>query len=262
MTGDLGTARATALDYLERLIDRGRGIEEAMSAASALPSDVRRWQEDCASAIAELSGGRKSHWLSREFSAALLVRSPDGSAVVEADGVEIVRRLLDVLAQARLSLTLSLDDAGAADPAVPRRFEFVRSRALRPVLERAFAESRAALDRREFERSLVLSSGVIEALITDALEHAPATRGDGDGDGDQRSREDIARWSFDERVAAAQRLGLVRNGCARLPAAARRCRELSDGTGALPAGVVVTERDARVTSQVLHVVMRDLDPGR
>jgi len=260
MTGDPGTARTTAIGYLDRLIDRGRRIADAMSAAAAPRSDARRWQADCASAIAGLSGGRKAHWLSREFSAALLVRSPDGSAVVEADGVEIVRRLLDVLAQARLSLTLSIDDAGAADQPAPRRFEFVHSRALRPVLERAFAESRAALDRREFERALVLSSGVIEALITDALEHALAVRRNGDGD--LPSSDEVARWSFDERVAAAQRLGLVRNGCARLPASARQCRELTDGAGALAAGVVVTERDARVTSQVLHVVIRDLDPGR
>ena len=257
---DLGIARTTAIGHLDRLIDRGRRIEGAMRAGAAPPSDARRWQEDCASAVADLSGGRKAHWLAREFSDALLVRSPDGSAAVEAEVVEIVRRLLNVLAQARLSLTLSIDDGGAPDPALPRRFEFVHNRALRPVLERAFAESGDALDRREFERSLVLSSGAIEALITDALEHALVTRCDGGGD--RPSREDIARWSFDERVAAAQRLGLLRNGCARLPAAARQCREWSDGTGAAEAGVVVTERDARVTHQVLHVVMRDLDPGR
>jgi len=261
MTGDLRTARATAIAHLDRLIARGRHIADAMDAADA-PPGVEAWQQDCAAAIAELSGGSKAHWLSREFSAALLVRSPDGSAMVEAGRAEIVRRLLDVLAQARTSLTLSIDDvSAAADAAAPRRFEFVHRRALRPVLERAFAESRAALERREFERALVLCSGIIEALVTDAIEHELALRR-GRGDADLPSSDAVADLSFDERVAAAQRLGLIRNSCARLPASARRCRELSDSDGALAADIVVTERDARVASQVLHVVVRDLDPGR
>jgi len=256
MTGDLRTARATAIAHLDRLIVRGRRIADAMD------GDVGGWQRECAAAIAELSGGSKAHWLSREFSAALLVRSPDGAAIVEAGRAEIVRRLLDVLAQARTSLTLSIDDVGAAaDAAAPRRFEFVHRSALRPVLERAFAESRAALDRREFARALVLSSGIIEALVTDAVEHELAVRR-GRGEADLPSNDAVAAWSFDERIAGAQRLGLIRNGCARLPGIARRCRELSDADGALAADIVVTEREARVTSQVLHVVVRDLDPGR
>ena len=242
MTDDLRTARATAIAHLDRLIARGRHMADAMDAADA-PPGVEAWQQDCAAAIAELSGGSKAHWLSREFSAALLVRSPDGSAIVEAGRAEIVRRLLDVLAQARTSLTLSIDDvSAAADAAAPRRFEFVHRRALRPVLERAFAESRAALERREIEHELALRRGR--------------------GDADPASSDAVTGWSFDERVAAAQRLGLIRNSCARLPASARRCREFSDSDGALAADIVVTERDARVASQVLHVVVRDLDPGR
>jgi len=261
MTGDLATARATAIAHLDRLIARGRRIADEMG-AGAPPAGVQGWQQDCAAAIAGLSGGSKAHWLSREFSAALLVRSPDGAAMVEADGAEIVRRLLDVLAQARTSLTLSIDDVNAASgAAAPRRFEFVHRGALRPVLERAFADSRAALDRREFERALVLSSGVLEALVTDAIEHELEVRR-GRGDADLPPGESVAGWSFDERIAAAQRLGLIRNGCARLPASARRCRESSGADGVLAADIVVTERDARVTSQVLHVVIQDLDPGR
>jgi len=245
-----------AIGHLDRLIARGRQLD------SGSPADTGRWQQDCASAISGLAGGSKAHWLSREFSAALLVRSSDGAAVVEADSREIVRRLLDVLAQARMSLHLSIDDgAGASSAAVaPRRFEFVHRTALRPVLERAFAEGREALERRDFGRALVLCSGVIEALITDALEHELGVRR---GRGDAAASSDaVAGWSFDERIAAAQRLGLIRNSCARLPGIARHCRESSDGDGALAAGVAVAERDARLTSQVLHVVIRDLDPGR
>jgi hypothetical protein len=72
----------------------------------------------------------------------------------------------------------------------------------------------------------------------------------------------VADWSFDARISAAEREGLIRGGCARLPAQARTYRDLTDADGQLRAGVSVTERDARIASQVLHVVMRDLNPGR
>ena len=89
--------------------------------------------------------------------------------------------------------------------------------------------------------------------MTDALEHkgvsTPADAGLPAGR--------IADWSFETRLAVAQKTGLMR-GYARLPAAARAYRELGeDGTKPL-----VTERDARLTAQVLHVLIRDLNPGR
>ena len=68
--------------------------------------------------------------------------------------------------------------------------------------------------------------------------------------------------TFEARIAAAERAGLIRGGCARLPLAARAYRDLTDADGQLRPGVSVSERDAKVVRQVLHIVMRDLDPGR
>jgi hypothetical protein len=53
---------------------------------------------------------------------------------------------------------------------------------------------------------------------------------------------------------------VIRGGCARLPEIARRYREITDSGGNLQ--LTVSEQDALRTRQVLHVVMRDLDPGR
>jgi hypothetical protein len=72
----------------------------------------------------------------------------------------------------------------------------------------------------------------------------------------------IADWSFNTRLAVAERAGLIRNGCARLPAVARTYRDHSDAEDELGTNATVSERDARQAGQVLHVVMRDLDPGR
>jgi hypothetical protein len=72
----------------------------------------------------------------------------------------------------------------------------------------------------------------------------------------------ISDWSFEARLAVAERAGLIRGGCARLPTVARTYRDRDHAAGDNHARSTVSERDARQTGQVLHVVMRDLDPGR
>jgi hypothetical protein len=176
--------------------------------------------------------------------------------VLEADAAEIIDRILTVLAEGAASLS-RMDDvaASSAESPRPRKFEFVHNPELRPVLEQTFDDSREALDRGNYGLALILSCSVIEALLTDALEHARSQALDApDGA--------IAEWSFDERIAAAERARLIRGGCARLSPVARGYRALTDTEGHLRPDAQVSERDAKVAGQVLRVVMRDLDPGR
>ena len=69
----------------------------------------------------------------------------------------------------------------------------------------------------------------------------------------------IGEWSFNTRLAVAEKVGLIRSGCARLPAIARAYRDQDEGEDRISQA---SERDARVTGQVLNVIMKDLDPGR
>ena len=279
MDESLRRQRDTALREIEALIERGCQIR-AVGSVDA----TRAWQRDCAAAINQLSGGSKAHWLSRAYSEAFLVRSADGGVVVEAEAGEIIDRILDVLSQGAASLS-RMDDVAAASTGVPprpRRFEFVRNAELRPVLERAFDDSREAFERGEFALALVLSCSVIESLLTDALDAAAPTTDDrrggpsvgdrrggpsgddrrgGPSDGDRRGGPS-GPPSFEQRFAQAENAGIIRGGCARLPAVARAYHDLTDEAGDLRAGVNVTEREARLAGQVLRVVMRDLDPGR
>lgn len=250
MDENLRRQRDASIAQFESLIRRGRQIQSAPAAHA-----VRAWQQECAAAIHQLSGGSKAHWLSRAFSNALLVRSSAGAVVVEADAKDIVERILDVLAQGAAALSRMEGVTGAAGAAPPpRQFDFVRSAELRPVLEQAYADSRAALDRGEYGLSLILSCSVIDALLTDALDHAQTNH--------DRSEGPMTKWSFEMRIMEAERTGLIRGGCARLPAVARRYRDLTDADGTLRADAPVSARDARVAGQVLRVLMRDLNPGR
>jgi hypothetical protein len=238
-----------SLAQLNALIRSGRAIGGALAADPASPvaqAGARIWQHDCANTVSQLSGGSKQHWLSRAYSDALLVRSADGGARVEAPVTDIVGRVLGVLDQAVASL--SQPSAAVAAPPQTHRFDFVRNEALRPILEEAFLDSGRAFEEGDFERSLMTSCSVLEAIITDALEADARLK-------PSRSSS-IADLSFDERIAAAERANFIRGGCARLPAVARTYRDANDSRR------IVTAQDAKVTRQVLHVVMRDLDPGR
>src|SRR6266852_4046753 len=93
MDDELRHQRDTSLTQLEALIRRGRQIRDTPTVDA-----TRAWQEDCAAAINQLSGGSKAHWLARAYSGAFLVRSAAGGLVVEVDATEIVDRILDVLA--------------------------------------------------------------------------------------------------------------------------------------------------------------------
>jgi hypothetical protein len=243
--------RDVSLGQLESLIRRGRQLRETPTAPG-----TRLWQQDCAAAVNQLSGGSKAHWLARAYSGAFLMRSADGGVVLEADATEIIDRILGVLAEGVASLS-RMDDiaAASAESPRPRQFEFVHNAELRPILERTLADSRGALERGDFGLALILSSSVIEAVLTDALEH-------GRSRGFDMPQGNIADWSFDMRIAAAERAGLIRGGCARLPPVARAYRTLTDAEGHLRADAQVSEREARLAGQVLRVVMRDLDPGR
>src|SRR5262245_5609061 len=264
MDESLRHQRDTALREIEALIERGCQIK-AVGSVDA----TRAWQRDCAAAINQLSGGSKAHWLSRAYSEAFLVRSARGGLVVEAEAGEIVDRILDVLAQGAASLS-RMDAVAAAStgaPPRPRRFEFVLNAELRPVLERAFDDSRDAFERGEFALALVLSCSVIESLLIDALDAAvhtidAAVHTTNDRRGGLRRGGPLGPPSFDQRIAQAEKAGLIRGGCARLPAVARAYHDLTDEAGELRAGGDVTEREARLAGQVRRVVMRDLDPGR
>ncbi len=259
------------LSHLEGLIRRGQAVRDKLATDPSDPSVIaatRVWQEDCGVTINQLSGGSKAHWLARSFSQAFLMRSAEGNAVTGAAPAEIVQRLLGVLDQAVASLSgldssknsgVS-DSSSAASEAPPHRFDFVHNPELRPILEQAYLDSRHALEQADYEVALRTSCGILEAIVTDALEHKGLSALAASGALGELDKRTMADWSFETRLAVAEKAGLIRGGCARLPAVARTYRDRADATNVLNANV--SERDARVTGQVLHVVMRDLDPGR
>src|SRR6202158_2495223 len=263
MDASLRAQIETYLSHLDGLIRRGRQIRDNLAADPTNKSSIaatRAWHEDCGVTINQLSGGSKAHWLARAFSEAFLLRTTSGQVIEAVAPAEIVERLVGVLDQAVMSLSRMGDGQGASGSPhaapLPRRFDFVHNVELRPVVEQAYADSRDAFEQGSYGVALINSCGILEAIVTDALEHrgADALASTGMPSGK------IADWSFDDRLAVAEKAQLIRGGCARLPEVARRYREITDADG--NPQLNVSERDTIQTKQVLHVVMRDLDPGR
>jgi hypothetical protein len=250
----------THLSHLQGLISRGYQLRYSLAASPRDGSAIaatRVWQEDCGVTINQLSGGSKAHWLARSFSGAFLMRTAAGQAAEGAPPAEIVKRLLDVLEQAVAALSATDEGpiiSASSEAPPPHRFDFVHNAELRPVIEQAYIDSRQALEQGDYERALLTSCGILEAIVTDALEYkglvALAAAGAPDGN--------IPDWSFNTRIAVAEKTGLIRGGCARLPAVAWAYRDHSVEVSK----ATISEDDARRAGQVLHVVMRDLDPGR
>jgi hypothetical protein len=249
----------TYVSRLDHLVRRGHQVRDALATDSSNPSAIvatRAWQEECGVAINQLSGGSKAHWLARSFSEAFLMRSANGHATEGVPPQEIVKRLLDVLTQAVAAL--SRKDGGpviiASEDVPPRRFEFVHNPELRQVLEQAYTDGRQAMEQGDYDLAMRTSCGILEAIVTDGLENKGLSELAASG----APAGKIADWSFDERIAAAEKAGLIRGGCARLPAVARAYRDHGDNANI----VTISERDARLAGQVLNVIMRDLNPGR
>jgi hypothetical protein len=268
MDESLRTQIETYLSHLEGLIRRGRQVRDTLTTDPSNPSAMaatRAWQEDCGVTVNQLSGSSKAHWLARSFSESFLMRSADGRAVTGAAPTEIVTRLLGVLEQAVTTLSGMGDNpdasgfvAASLEGPPPRRFEFVHNAELRPVVEQAYIDSKRALEIGDYDLALRTSCGILEAIVTDALEH----KGQSALAGLDAPAGKIGDWPFETRLAVAEEAGLIRGGCARLPAIARSYRDHADANGESGRQTMVSERDARQAGQVLHVIMRDLDPGR
>ena len=253
----------TYLSRLDSLMRRGRDVRDALATdpanASALVA-ARVWQEECGAMVNQLSGGSKAHWLAKAFSEAFLVRSAAGGAGDGVSPVEIVNRLLGVLEQAVGALSQGDAPALLASSEAPpaQRFDFVYNPELRPILEQAYSNGRRGLEQEEYDLALLSYCSILEAIVTDALER----KGFSELTVAEIPTGKIADWPFDTRLIIAEKTGLIRGGCARLPAIARAYGDLINSNGENGPKAKISEREARQTGQVLHVVMRDLNPGR
>ncbi len=174
----------TYLSHLDGLMRRGRELRDALAADPSNPSSIaatRAWQEDCGVTINQLSGGSKAHWLARSFSEAFLLRSSDWPCGRRCGAGR------DRAATARRSRSKRLPRSPEWTAAKARTLPHTRLHRRRrrrlaasssfttPSSGRCSSRPTSTVGARWRKGTTTLalrtSCGILEAIVTDALEH-------------------------------------------------------------------------------------------
>ena len=99
----------------------------------------------------------------------------------------------------------------------------------------------------DFALAVTTLSSILETIIT-RRNRAPR---DGGARPHHPRPGTIVDWSFSDRIAVAERAGVISRGCARLPEVARLSRDQPTVEGDLIPAASVSARDAKLTSDVL-----------
>ncbi|MDI4663488.1 hypothetical protein K9U40_03930 [Xanthobacter autotrophicus] len=162
-----------------------------------------------------------------------------------------VRRWLDV-ALATLSAALEPRD----ERSVPREvlaldFSFLSDAALRRILERDSAELARSFSAGNWKSVVVLSGGIMEAMLIDATGRAMAQAAEAGGK--PQKPKNLYGW-----IEAAFELKLVSEGVKKISHTLREYRNLVHAQAELKAGLSVDEEEARLAAAILAIVKRDL----
>jgi len=127
----------------------------------------------------------------------------------------------------------------------PRRFEFVHNAELWQVLEQAYTDGRLAMEEGDYDLAMRTSCGILEAIVTDALEHKGLGELAASGAPAGRSPIGLLKrgWGCGESGPHPRRLRSSTGSCKGLPAITPRVVRRSR-----------FERDARLAGQVLNVI--------
>lgn len=141
----------------------------------------------------------------------------------------------------------------------PSEFWFVTNDQMRPLLESDWVEVRSAYGSQAWKAAVLLSGGIIEGLLLDAL--LPRETEAKEAIGRIREKKKVRRietWDLIDLVDVARELGLLRGATSHLGHAIREFRNLIHPGKSLLTGKQVTRREAELAINSVEVVLQDL----
>jgi hypothetical protein len=136
-----------------------------------------------------------------------------------------------------------------------KKFPFIHDSDIRILVERDILEAQRAYVAECWKSVIILSGGMIEAILTDLLlaNHARAK------DSSKAPKDsDITRWHLNDLIEVAVDLDLVSSGVAILSHSIRDYRNLVHPGNELRNKLVFGAEEARISLEVLSMVHRDL----
>ncbi len=177
---------------------------------------------------------------------------PDSLIWLRAQGELTLRRELREASRRK-----SEGDSGVT-PAVPAaNFGCIKSKRLREIAERDWEECSKALNAGCWKSVLVLSGGIVEAILLSKLSHrrsaARKTRAAKGGD------SDLDSWTLGKMIAAAKELKLLGPEIEMLPAPMKDYRNLAHPGYEVRHKLSISEKSARASFHVLSLILEELE---
>lgn len=137
-------------------------------------------------------------------------------------------------------------------------FTYVHDSRLRLILQRDYREVLRAVDAKCWKAVAILSGGLIEGLLADALsDDVPNATSAAAAPG---KNLDILSWRLVDLINVAVELGTVSKGAEKLSHSVRDYRNLIHPHKELKNKLRAEEQEARIALQVLLLIDRDLRP--
>lgn len=180
---------------------------------------------------------------------------PPQQKILIRDGYAELAGLRSVVGSALARVSTALEETTVSPIAPGREFLFVEDARLRAIIERDYLEISRASVTSCWKAAIVLSGGLIEAVLLDLLQkHAePARRASA-----APRESDLSKWTLEQLIDVSVELHLVSSGAAKLSHPIRSYRNLIHPGNELRSKLVFGEEEARIAVEVLHIVHRDL----
>ena len=136
-----------------------------------------------------------------------------------------------------------------------REFGFINDPALKQYIERDYAEIQRAFIAQCWKSVIILSGGIIEAILTDLLLHNSARAV---GTASAPKQRDITRWDLADLIKVAVELDLVSAGVEKLSHSVREYRNLVHPGNELRNKLIFDAEEAKIALEVVHILHRDL----
>jgi hypothetical protein len=154
---------------------------------------------------------------------------------------------------------LDIEIEGKADTPVTERreFGFVADGDLRKIVERDYSEAQRAFVANCWKSVIILSGGMIEAMLSDVLISKEAQALNSPKAPKNRK---ITQWNLEDLINVSVDLRLVSTGVEKLSHPIREYRNLVHPGNEIRNKLQFDSEEAKISIEVIHIVHRSLSP--
>jgi hypothetical protein len=163
--------------------------------------------------------------------------------------------LRGLLARVLGRLEVEIDQPTDTPITEKRQFNFINDSNLRSVVERDYYELQRAFLSNCWKSVIILSGGLIEAILTDLLltNKSAATSAKS-----APNKPDITQWDLSDLINVSVELKLVSSGMQKLSHPLREYRNLVHPGNEIRKNLTFDAEEAKIAIEVLHILHRDL----